>query len=109
MKWPWNAYHNLSRPYEGIDAYRKALELNYRFVDPWMSLGSLFKQQNLSGDAIKAYQRADAIDSNNARAWNELSHIYFELDAYDEAILAYNIAIKLVLEPGGPFFNLDAA
>ncbi len=46
------------------------------------------------------------VDTKNARVWNELGNVYFNTDAYDDAIAAYRKAIELDRQFAWPYSNL---
>ena len=50
-----------------------------------------------------------AMDSKNAHVWNELGNVYFNSNAYDDAIAAYSKAIELDRHFAWPYSNLALA
>ena len=119
---PWN---NLGLLYNKIGLYQKALHAFQTVMkrypeDPvsWNGLGDTYHKLGRKEDAIAAYQRSNSCgkdsrqqdsavvcqlvlraDPDNAQVWAELAGIYFEDEAYEDAIDAYRKVVALLSRP----------
>lgn len=129
--WP---YTNLALTYltqnqyaEAILLYQKSLDLLTSDKDKaisWNGLGNIYRCIDDYPNAIAAYQKAAELDPEtagmrdgadnfqsdqqpkNAQAWNDLGELFFKTGSYDEAVNAFEQAIKLDPEAGWPYTNL---
>jgi tetratricopeptide (TPR) repeat protein len=127
---PWNNLGNLNSKlgkYEAAcAAFQKAIEHNPKDPCAWNGLGDVYHKLGLFEDAIAAYQNGNvfgdqqieedvlkaferAIDSEqqNPLVWNEAGHIYFSLDAFEDAAASYRQAIQL--DPSNSTFQANLA
>ncbi len=116
---PWNKlgilYGQLDRYEEAMAAFQKAIEHNPKDAVSWNGLGDVHHKLGRNEDAIAAYQlgnvfdkqghEEDAItmhqvafeaDQGNPQIWKEMGNIYYDAEAYDDAINAYSKAIDLL-------------
>ena len=98
----WNELGNIfakaSAFDDAIDAYHKASELDPGFGWPYSNLGLAYAQKGMFGEAVPLYQKSiERFDSNKDKAisWNRLGDAYRQLNEYDNAIAAYQIADEL--------------
>ncbi len=80
---------------DAMDAYNKAIELDPAFAWPYSNLGLVHAQKGHFGEAIPLYQKSIELFGNNkdkAISWNRLGDAYRQLNEYDNAIAAYQIA-----------------
>lgn len=90
-----NAYGNLNRHQEAIDAYRQALKIRPNDAKVWCNLGAAFNTLKRHDEAIDGYRQALKIDPADAVTWNNLGNAYGDLKRHDEAIEAYRQALKI--------------
>jgi superkiller protein 3 len=80
----WNGlgdlYHKLGRYEDAISAYQ---------------LGNVFERQVTEEDAFKQFEKSLVSDQENPQVWNEAGTIYFEIEAYEDAIISYRKACEL--------------
>jgi tetratricopeptide (TPR) repeat protein len=98
----WNELGNIfvkaSSLDDAIDAYNKAIELEPEFGWPYSNLGLVYAQKGHFGETISLYQKSVELFSSNkdkAVSWNRLGDAYRQLNEYDNAIAAYQIADEL--------------
>lgn len=98
----WNELGNIfvkANSFEdAMDAYHKAIELDPEFGWPYSNLGLACTHKGQFGQAIPLYQKSiELFESNTdkAVAWNRLGDAYRQLNEYDNAIAAYQIADEL--------------
>jgi tetratricopeptide (TPR) repeat protein len=98
----WNELGNIltkaNNADDAIDAYNKAIELEPEFGWPYSNLGLAHAQKGHFGEAIPLYQKSIELFDNSkdkAISWNRLGDAYRQLNEYDNAIAAYQIADEL--------------
>lgn len=131
LGWPYSnlalTYLTMGQCAEAILLYRKSIELlnsNEEKAISWNGLGNVYRCINDYANAVAAYQKAAELDPRtagmrdgaedfqaghtprSAQSWNDLGEVFFKTGAYDEAINAFNQAIKLDPESGWPYSNL---
>jgi tetratricopeptide (TPR) repeat protein len=104
-----NAYNNLKRHDDAIEAYRQALHIDPKDADAWTNLGVTYYNLSRHNDAINAYRQALHIDPKDANAWNNLGVTYGELERNDDAIEAYRKALHIDPKTANAWFNLGVA
>jgi len=104
-----NAYNNLKRHDDAIEAYRQALHIDPKDADAWTNLGVTYSDLSRHNDAIEAYRQALHIDPKHANAWNNLGVTYGELERHDDAIEAYHQALHIDPKTANAWFNLGIA
>lgn len=83
---------------ESEDALRKAAELEPASAVSYNTLALVKTAQKKYGEAIPLFQKSIDLFKENrdkADAWNHLGDVYRKLNNYDNAISAYQTAIKL--------------
>ena len=83
---------------DALDAYNKAIELDPTFAWPYSNLALVHVQKGQYGEAIPLYQKSvELFDSfkDKAVSWNRLGDAFRQLNEYDNAIAAYQIADEL--------------
>lgn len=93
-----NVFSKANALTDAIDAYNKAIELDPQYGWAYSNLGLVFTRVGKSGEAIPLYQKSiellgDARDK--AVSWNRLGDAYRQINEYDNAIAAYQIADEL--------------
>ena len=129
--WP---YSNLAHTYlilgkyaEAILLYQKSASLLIKKEEKaaaWNSLGNIYRHLNEYENTLNAYQKADALDPQNAgrrdnmdlaslepnsrsaQVWLELGNLFFKSGSYKEAADAYANTVKIDPSSGWAHSNL---
>ncbi|WP_455378780.1 tetratricopeptide repeat protein [Petrachloros mirabilis] len=80
---------------EAIEAYRKAVTLNSRYLEAQINLGNLLRDRGDLAESIKSYRAALALNSSHADTHNNLGVALKEAGDIDEAIASYRRALEL--------------
>jgi tetratricopeptide (TPR) repeat protein len=80
---------------EAIDYYNRLLEFNIDNDKIYYELGHLYLQKNDKLNSVSAFKLALQYDENNPYYNNSLAYSYIRAELYDDAIEAYQKAIKL--------------
>ena len=118
---PWNKlgtlYSQLDQYDKALNTFQKAIEYSPKNAVSWNGLGDVYHKLGRNEDAIAAYQLGNVfakqgLDENivpsrqvvpdagqeNVQIWKELGNIYYDAEAYEDAINAFTRAIKLLDE-----------
>ncbi|XP_074616162.1 tetratricopeptide repeat protein 27-like isoform X2 [Acropora palmata] len=79
---------------KSVPFFQKSLEINSLQEDVWFSLGCAAIAANDLEVAAKAFHRCVSLDSWNAEAWNNLSHIYIKKGQKSRAYLTLKESLK---------------
>ena len=104
-----NAYNNLKRHDDAIDAYRQALHIDPKDADAWTSLGVTYSELERHDDAIEAYRQALHIDPKTAIVWFNLGVAYGKLESHYDAIEAHRQALRVNPKHASAWNNLGIA
>jgi len=104
-----NAYGNLERYNDAIDAYRQAIRIVPEFAFAWRDLGNAYGNLERYNDAIDAYRQAIRIVPEFDSAWYNLGLTYFKLKRYDDAIDACRQAVRIEPENASAWLDLGNA
>jgi tetratricopeptide (TPR) repeat protein len=92
----WNDLGNLyvsSKEFDkAIDAYKKAIEMNPDYGQPYGNLGFIYHRLGKNDDAILLYKKSiDLLDTQEDKtiSWNRLGDAYRRLGDYKNALAAY--------------------
>jgi tetratricopeptide (TPR) repeat protein len=98
----WNqlgdSFFKASAYSEASDCYRKATEMEPHSGWAFSNLALSLTLQSKFEDAVPLYLKSIELfkeDKHKADAWNRLGNVYRRLDDYDNAIAAYQHAVKL--------------
>ena len=80
---------------EAADCYRRAIQLNPKFVDSYIKLGNVLLLQGRLDEALSYYQKSIEIDPNFSGAHYNLGVALQEQGKLDEAIACYQKALQL--------------
>jgi Flp pilus assembly protein TadD len=130
--WPYSnlalTYLTLGKYAEAILLYQRStslLETNMEKAATWNSLGNIYRHLNDYENALNAYRQADELDpenagrrgnmdlaytepnSQNAQVWIELGNLFFKAASYNEAVTAYEKAVKI--DPASGWANSNLA
>ena len=95
-------------------AYEEFLKDNGNDLPSWVSEAMEVDVENQSyGASQEPVTKIDPsgeiqieVDNKDARVWNEMGNVYFNKDAFDDAITAYRKAIELDRQFAWPYSNL---
>jgi tetratricopeptide (TPR) repeat protein len=120
-----NAYYQEGNIDEAILTYKRAIDLMQnsdsnkpdgltpgmakRFALQWSSLAALYSRKDQVKEAVAAYLKVIAFDSENYDVWNELGMLYMRSNAYQEAIGSFSKVMELKPEKGEAYLNLARA
>ncbi len=90
-----NVYRALGRYEDAQAVYRRAIELDPKYVTPHNGLGNVYRDLSRYEDALAAYRRAIELDPKFAFPHNGLGNVYRALGRYEDALIAYRRAIDL--------------
>ncbi|HSB12380.1 MAG TPA: TonB family protein [Blastocatellia bacterium] len=82
-----------------IERLKQQIAMNPRNPKLHYRLGLAYEENEQYADALKAYARAIALDSQYGDANVALGSLYMKLNQYDEALQAYKQAVLLDLTP----------
>jgi len=101
-----NAYSNLNRHQEAIDAYRQALKIKPDAAKAWCNLGAAYNTLKRHQEAVDAYRQVLKLDPVDAITWNNLGNAYDDRKRHDLAIDAYRQALKVRPDYADAWYNL---
>jgi tetratricopeptide (TPR) repeat protein len=87
-------YNEKQLYYEAVNAYKKAIELDGRYVEARMGLAEVYEEKGLYQDAIAEYRKVVEEDEKNTSALYNLALVYEKVDPR-EAITLWERYIKL--------------
>ncbi len=80
---------------EAIRDYKKAIELNPRWVVAYSNLGNVLTVLNDTAAALKYLDKAIQLDSNYSEAYEKRANLFTKENQFDRALPDFNKAIKL--------------
>ncbi len=100
-----NSYASSRKFDNAIEAYKKAIEMNPKYGQPYSNLGFIYYRLGKNDVAILLYKKSiDFLDTpeDKAVSWNRLGDAYRRLGDYGNASAAYQKASEMapVDEPG---------
>ncbi|MCX8067152.1 MAG: tetratricopeptide repeat protein, partial [Anaerolineae bacterium] len=104
-----NAYSDLGRHEEAIEAYRQAIELDPKLAAPWNNMGYVYSRLGRYEEAAEAYRRAIELDPKDAYPWNGLGNVYALRGEWEQALEAFRRAVELEPEDGAYRVSLASA
>ena len=91
-----DAYYNLKRYDEAIEAYFQAVDIDPEYVLAWYNIGKVAETLAAYDEAIKAYNQTISINPDLADVWLRLGYIYYaKLTRYEDAIKAYRQLVRI--------------
>jgi tetratricopeptide (TPR) repeat protein len=94
---------------EGIQEFRRAVEIDPAFVEAYTNLGNFLAQRGSRDEAIAHLRRALQIDPTFANAHNTLGNILADRGELDEAIGHFHTALKTNPRSAMTHYNLGRA
>jgi len=80
---------------QAIDTLKAQAEKNPQDIAAWVGLGHQYFDANLPDEAIAAYEKALAIDQENADVWTDLGVMYRRSGSLDKAVDAFDRAMNI--------------
>ena len=80
-------YGEKSLYYESVQAYKKAVELDPRYVDARMGLAEVYEDKGLYQEAIGEYKKVVELDAKNTGALYNLALVYEKVDPKESIAL----------------------
>jgi tetratricopeptide (TPR) repeat protein len=87
-----NSYTRSKKYNEAIEAYKKAIEMNPKFGQPYSNLGLIYYHIGKFDVAVLLFKKSiDLLETQEERAssWNKLGDSYRRLGDYGNALIAY--------------------
>jgi tetratricopeptide (TPR) repeat protein len=91
---------------EAIVHYKRAIELDANYADPWSNLAVAYSLTNRNDHAIQALRNAIKIFPDYPEAYNNLGSFLLQKKEYESAERCFKAAIQLRSYYGKAFFNL---
>ncbi len=95
-------HHSISICYFNLGSYEEAeehaniaLEKKPEFFKGWLHLGSIYRAQAKLEDALKCYQKANALDQKSASVAYRIAEIYNDQGDLNKALELYEITVKV--------------
>ena len=88
-------HQRLAEHEKAIELYNKALAIKPDYVEVYLNLGNLLKEQGKPEEAIEAYNKALAIKPDYAEAYSNMGIALQQQGKPEEAIKAYKNAIAM--------------
>ncbi len=85
----------LNRHTDALTAFDKALQVDPRNADAWISCGIELRKLNRDEDAMAAFVKSIEVHPNNSRAWMLRGMLLGRLDRDEEALIAFDKAVEL--------------
>lgn len=82
----------LDLPVQADEAFRKAIEVNARFVDSFVDLGNMYIDYGHANVGLAVLDAGAQVNDKNASMWNGLGRAYSKLNKHQEAVDAFKKA-----------------
>jgi len=90
-----NAYFNLNRTNEAVEAYQEIVNMRPDVPVSWMNLGNALYRAGRTEKAAEAFERAMKLRPLDENAWLSLGVTYDDMGQTQRAIAAYKQAVEL--------------
>jgi len=91
---------------EGVESFRKALELDSHYVEAWDELGLCYQRLNDYTNAAACYERSISIYPNGYVAHLDLAMLYGYLNRLEDQKREYNLVKEIDPENPESFYGL---
>jgi tetratricopeptide (TPR) repeat protein len=91
-----DAFFDLNRHGDAVDAYNQALALDEILAVAWFNKGAALSLDKRNEEALAAYERAAALDPNDGEALMRVAFILQELKRETEATAIFNEALVAI-------------
>ena len=92
---------------KAISCYKKAVEINPKYIGAHNNLGLIFRELNDFKNAINCYEKVIAMKPDHVGAHHNLALAYKELGEFEKAIKSHQIAIKYEPDKGWRFYRTN--
>ncbi len=82
----------LDQPVQADEAFRKAIEVNARFVDSFVDLGNMYIDYGHANVGLAVLDAGVQVNDKNSAMWNGLGRAYSKLNRHQEAVDAFKKA-----------------
>jgi len=82
----------LDKPVQADEAFRKAIEINARFVDSFVDLGNMYIDYGHANVGLAVLDAGVQVNDKNAAMWNGLGRARSKLNRHQEAVDAFKKA-----------------
>ena len=83
------------KPEVAVDDLKKAIEIDPKLSDAYVSLGMAYYQMNMTDEATAEFEKAVEVDPNNYRAHIYLAQDYATAEKYDKVIVHLSKAVEI--------------
>ena len=97
---------NRKQYHKANDWYKKALEVNPKFIPAWFFLAGAAHETGDKQMAIECYQKVIDLDPSNFWAYNNAGSICEELDRNTEALQYFRKALEIIPRQHKALFNI---
>jgi len=104
-----NLYYDQENYTKAEERYRRALELNPKYIEAMVNLGSVLSDLGRDEDAIDMFEKALAQDPEDCKARSNLGNAYYTLGRYPDAMYEYKRAIAIDADCYSAYFNIAVA
>jgi len=101
-----NSLKNQGKLNEAVSCYRKALKLNPKLSQAYISIGNIIQGQGKSDEAVSCYRKALELEPDSAIAFNNMGNVIKDQGDLDEAISCYRKALELNPNMAATYNNL---
>ena len=101
-----NVYSELKEYEKAIEQYKKAINIDLNFRDPYINLGNVYSDLKEYEKAIEQYKKAIEIDPKYPGSYNNLGLVYYDLKDCEKAIAQYTKAIETDPKYASAYNNL---
>lgn len=85
-------YNELDQPMQADQAFRKAVEINGRFVESFVDLGNMYIDYGHANVGLAVLDAGVQVNDKNAAMWNGLGRARSKLNLHQEAVEAFKKA-----------------
>lgn len=89
------AYSAVGKDKEALECYKKAIEMEARYVEAYVNLGNAYSNLGQDKEAIAAYKKAMTIAPLYAPIYNNLARLYNRQGKIKEAMALFKKALEL--------------
>lgn len=82
----------LDQPLQADEAFRKAIEINARFVDSFVDLGNMYIDYGHANVGLAVLDAGVQVNDKNSAMWNGLGRARSKLNLHEEAVEAFKKA-----------------
>src|SRR5579872_4789899 len=99
-------YDNNGDQDSAIEAYKKAIELDDQYPDPYYNLGTLYYEQGKYELAVQFLQQAVKLKRNYSEAHSELGMAFMKLNFQEKAKEEFETAVSQKTTQFAPYYGL---